>query len=108
MCKDHKECGEIVETIAKMNEANDLAHLAKETEKLYKLCDNYKDFDAMYQRMKSMLDDEIKPARINVRKQLEALKVFIADVKAAMKKAFLDYQKKITTLGKKNGAEIEA
>jgi hypothetical protein len=46
-----------------MNEMNDLVHLAKETEKLVKLCDNYKDWDSMHQRMSKMLEEEIKPAR---------------------------------------------
>lgn len=43
---DHEECGKIVEVIAKMNEANDLVHLSKETEKLKLLCDNYKEWNA--------------------------------------------------------------
>jgi len=48
LLKDHNECGEIVEIISKMNEANDLAHLSKETEKLYLLCDNHKDYATMF------------------------------------------------------------
>ena len=65
--KDHEECGEIVETISKMNELNDLVHLSKETEKLFKLCDNYKDFDSMHERMHTMLEDEIKPSRVIIK-----------------------------------------
>jgi hypothetical protein len=45
-----------------MNEANDLVHLSIETEKLYKLCDNYKGFFAMHDRMSKILENEIKPA----------------------------------------------
>lgn len=71
--KDHEECGEIVEVISKMNEANDLVHLSKETEKLVNLCDNYKEFFSMHARMRIMLDDEIKPARISVKAEMEEL-----------------------------------
>lgn len=38
-----------------MNEANDLVHLSKETEKLVNLCDNYKDFNTMHDTIDNML-----------------------------------------------------
>lgn len=93
--KDHEDCGEIVEIISKMNEANDLVHLSKETEKLVNLCDNYKDFHSMHERIDNMLQNEVIPARKNVKEQMVQLQEFIAQVKAAMKIAFDDLIHKI-------------
>lgn len=87
---------------------NDLVHLSKETEKLYKLCDNYKDWDSMHQRMETMLEDEIKPTLITCKSSMEELKAFIADVKAAMKKAFEGNLLLIEKMAQKNTAMVEA
>ena len=105
--ENHEECRELVETISKMNEMNDLVHLSIETEKLYKLCDNHKGYFAMHERMSTMLENEIKPALINAKEQMEQLQIFIAEVKAAMKKSFDEHIDKIEKLAAKNGADIE-
>ena len=86
---------------------NDLVHLAKETEKLVKLCDNYKDWDSMHQRMSKMLEEEIKPAREIVKQEMIDLKAFIEDVKAAMKKAFEGNMVLVTKLADRNSKLIE-
>ena len=47
LAEDHEECKDIVEQISKMNELNDLVHLAKITERLQELCENYNEYFAM-------------------------------------------------------------
>lgn len=57
--------------------------------------------------MHDMLENEIKPAREKIKQEEEELQHFIEDVKAAMLKAYQDYQKKVEAIAKRNGAEIE-
>jgi uncharacterized protein YwgA len=91
-----------------MNEMNDLVHLAKETEKLYMLCDNHNEWDAMHQRMETMLEEDIKPTLVNIKTQMAELKVFIQDVIEAMKKAFAGNLLLIEKMAEKNTVLVEA
>ena len=57
--------------------------------------------------MKHLLDEEIKPAREDLEHYNSELVTFIAEVKAAMKKAFDEYILLIRKLANTNGVNIE-
>jgi hypothetical protein len=57
--------------------------------------------------LKSLLDDEIKPAREDLEHYNEELVTFIAEVKAAMEKAFGEYMLLIRKLAATNQVNIQ-